>query len=265
METRLIDLSVFFEDVPTSPEHHRPQIQYTDHDASFDAFSRAYGGISKSDLPDGKAWAVERVSMSTHAGTHMDAPYHYHPTTNHLRIPGGERASTIDEVPLDLCMRPGVKLDLRRFDAGYVVTPRDIDEELDRIGYEINRNDIVLANTAAGALHGTPEYADGACGFGRAATLHLLEKGVSVVGTDSYTWDPSFKVTAQRFREGGNPEILWEGHKAGKDVAYWQMEKLCNLDKLPPFGFTVICFPLKIRGASAAWTRAVAVVNNNHA
>jgi hypothetical protein len=27
----------------------------------------------------------------------------------------------------------------------------------------------------------------------------------------------------------------------------------------PPFGFTVSCFPHKVRGASAGWTRAVAI------
>jgi hypothetical protein len=30
---------------------------------------------------------------------------------------------------------------------------------------------------------------------------------------------------------------------------------------LPPHGFTVSCFPVKIRGASAGWTRAVAIID----
>jgi kynurenine formamidase len=37
------------------------------------------------------------------------------------------------------------------------------------------------------------------------------------------------------------------------------MEKLHNLEALPPNGFEVSCFPVKIRGASAGWTRAVAI------
>jgi kynurenine formamidase len=36
--------------------------------------------------------------------------------------------------------------------------------------------------------------------------------------------------------------------------------KLHNLEALPPDGFTVCCFPVKIRGASAGWTRAVAIL-----
>ena len=47
------------------------------------------------------------VTLITHAGTHVDAPYHYFPTA------GGERARTIDELPLDWFLRPGVRLDVR--------------------------------------------------------------------------------------------------------------------------------------------------------
>jgi kynurenine formamidase len=261
MTRRFVDLSVAFEDRPTSPAHHRPQIDYTDHDASFEGFSRAFGGVRREHLPEGKAWATEKVTLSTHAGTHMDAPYHYHPTTNHRRVPGGEPAATIDTVPLDRCFRPGVKLDFRHFAAGYVVTPEDIDAELARIGYAIRPLDIVLANTRAGTRHREPDYADSACGFGRAATLHLLEMGVEVVGTDSYSWDPAFAAVAARYRETGDAALLWEGHKAGRELPYWQMEKLCNLEQLPAFGFTVACFPVKIHKASAGWTRCVAILD----
>jgi len=40
------------------------------------------------------------------------------------------------------------------------------------------------------------------------------------------------------------------------------MEKLTNLDKLPSYGFKVSCFPIKILGASAAWVRPVAIIEN---
>ena len=51
----------------------------------------------------------------------------------------------------------------------------------------------------------------------------------------------------------------WEGHKAGRDIGYCQMEKLANLHLLPTAGFLVSCFPYKIKGASAGFTRAVAL------
>jgi len=41
------------------------------------------------------------------------------------------------------------------------------------------------------------------------------------------------------------------------------MEKLSNIDKLPAFGFDVICFPVKIKDASAGWSRVVALVDKH--
>ena len=57
MSRRIIDLSVTLEDKPTSPAHHRPQIQYADHDQSWELFSKLFPGIGPDSLPDGKAWA----------------------------------------------------------------------------------------------------------------------------------------------------------------------------------------------------------------
>ena len=66
----------------------------------------------------------------------------------------------------------------------------------------------------------------------------------------------------ERFEKDGDPSIIWEGHKAGRDIGYFQMEKLTNLDQLPPTGFTVCCFPVKIKHASAGWCRTVAILND---
>ena len=261
MKRTIIDLSVTLEDKPTSPAHHRPQIDYVNHDESWELFGKLLPGVTRDHMPDGKAWAVERVSLSTHAGTHMDAPWHYHPTTDHALTPQGRPSPGIDEVPLEWCMQPGVKLDFRHFEAGYVVTPQDIEAELRRIGHELRPLEIVVANTRAGARYGQPDYWESACGFGRAATLWLLERGVRVVGTDSYSWDAAFKYVIERFEQTQDPSIIWEGHKAGRDIGYFQMEKLTNLDQLPATGFTICCFPIKIKHRSAGWCRTVAVLD----
>lgn len=44
------------------------------------------------------------------------------------------------------------------------------------------------------------------------------------------------------------------------EKAYCHIEKLTNLDKLPITGFKFYCFPIKIKDASAGWTRAIAVI-----
>jgi kynurenine formamidase len=140
-----------------------------------------------------------------------------------------------------------------------VVTAAEVEAELARTGVEVQPLDIVLVNTAAGKALGNPNFVDIGCGMGYEATMYLLEKGVRVTGTDAWSWDAPFSHTAKKVRETGDTSLIWEGHKAGRDIGYCHLEKLHNLEVLPPSGFTVSCFPHKIRGASAGWTRAVAI------
>lgn len=123
--------------------------------------------------------------------------------------------------------------------------------------------DIVLVNTCAAAAYGDPDYFNRGCGMGREATLYLTERGVQVVGTDAWSWDAPFSFTAERFAESRDTAIIWEGHKAGRERPYYQMEKLYNLESLPARGFTLCCFPVKIERASAGWVRAVAIVEES--
>ena len=55
--------------------------------------------------------------------------------------------------------------------------------------------------------------------------------------------------------------MIWEGHKAGREIGYCHLEKLHNLESLPADGFCVVCFPVKVRSASAGRTRAVAIMD----
>ena len=184
----------------------------------------------------------------------MDAPKHYHPVDKN-----GDPMPGIDEMPLDWFMRPGVKLDFRHFDDGYLVTEADIEAELARIDHELQPLDIVLVSTSAAAAYGSDHYVDSGCGMGREATLYLTSRGVRVCGTDAWTWDAPFKHTAERWKETKDASIIWEGHYAGIEEPYCQIEKLQHLEDLPDNGFIVACFPTKIRGGTAGWTRAVAL------
>ena len=261
MARRLIDLSVCLDDIPQKPERHRPRIEYSDHESVWGAVEVIAPGLPREAFRGGKAWATEQVSLSTHSGTHMDAPWHYHPTMNEALPTGIEKAATIDQVPIEWCMQPGVKLDFREFPAGHVVTASDVERELGRIRHALAPLEIVLVNTRAGSLYGTDDYWNSHCGLGREATMYLLERGVRVVGTDAWGWDIPFSFAADEYRQRGSATPVWDGHKAGADIGYYQMEKLTNLEKLPGKGFMVICFPVKIRGASAGWTRAIAVLD----
>jgi kynurenine formamidase len=258
MPRRIVDLSITIDtDVISDPPLMQPEIDYFDHQSTAPQMATFFEGLTGDDLPDGEGWAVERATLSTHNGTHLDAPYHFASTMD-----GGARAITIDEVPLEWCMGPGVKLDFRHFDDGYVVGADDVEAELARIGHTVGPGDIVVVNTRAGAAHGSDGYVDAGCGMGREATLWLLERGVRVTGTDAWSWDAPFSHTAKRWAETRDPSIIWEGHRAGRDIGYCHLEKLHNLEQLPPVGFEIMCFPVKIKAASAGWTRAVAVLDH---
>ncbi len=179
MARTIVDISMPLEnDVISDPAPLGPKIDYIDHEMSLSQMLPFSPGLKAEDLPDGEAWAVERVELITHNGTHLDAPYHFASTMNN-----GERAITIDEVPIDWCMRPGAKLDFRAFDDGFVVSAGDVEAELKRIGHTLQPLDIVVINTRAGSAYGEDDYVDAGCGMGYEATMYLLERGVRVTGT----------------------------------------------------------------------------------
>jgi kynurenine formamidase len=111
-------LSIYLEnDVLSDPPPLAPRIEYQKHKDTIPEFVAMLPGVKPEDFPDGEAAAAEWVRLTTHSGTHLDAPWHFHSTMNK-----GERAITIDEVPLEWCFQPGVKLDFRDRPDGYVCT-----------------------------------------------------------------------------------------------------------------------------------------------
>lgn len=252
---RFVDLSIALENTPhADPPGMGPSIEYYAHRETANELAAFFPGLKPEQMPGGEGWAVEKIHLSTHNGTHVDAPYHYHSTMD-----GGRPASKIDELPLHWFFGPGVKLDFRHLPDGHVVSGGEVETELTRIGHSLSPGDIVLVNTAAGAAYGRSDYVSRGCGMGRDATLYLTERGVRVCGTDGWSWDAPFVHTRRRWDETEDASIIWEGHRAGMVRGYCQIEKLHNLEALPAAGFTVCCFPVKIKAASAGWTRAVAI------
>ena len=249
---KIIDLSVPVEESPSEPIP--IEIVRLSHEQTADIMC-GFFECTKGDLQEGLGWANEISTLHSHAGTHLDAPWHYFPTS------GGKRSKTIDEIPLEWCYGNGVVLDMRHKSRGSLITVEDLKEALRKIDYEIKPRDIVLIMTGADKYWGKEEYFNAGCGLGMESTLWILDHGVKVVGTDAWGWDRPFWAMKEEFHRTGDKSVIWAGHRAGIEREYCHIEKLANLDKIPvPFGFKVACFPVKLRGGSAGWCRAVAIV-----
>lgn len=263
---KFIDLSIpIANDTFCDPPLTGPKVEYSDHEAGAKRMGLFFPGLKKNEhLPDGKGWAVENITLSTHSGTHMDAPWHFSPIQD-KELGKPRKSLTIDEFPLEWGIGSLIILDCTDKEDGYVMTPADIDEKLDSINHKLRKGDVLCVHTNAAKYFGTKEFMDHGIGVGKEATLHIIRQGVHIVGTDAWSWDAPFSITAQKWKKSienkkPRPSIIWEGHFAGIELGYFQMEKLTNLDKVPPVGATIYCFPVKIAKASAGWVRAVATI-----
>jgi kynurenine formamidase len=237
---------------PETPAPLRTDIEFSDHTEGALQIETLLGIPSRL-LRDGEGWAVETFTrLGTHNSTHVDAPWHYN-----SRIQG-ERAQTIDELPLDWFFGPGVVLDMTGKDDGEAIDVEDVESELTRIDHELGERDIVLVRTGRDAFHDELRYPALGPAVTAAATRWLYERGVRVMGIDAWGWDGPLHLQAQAALELGEPGIFWAAHQC--DLAYAQIERLVNLRELPPTGFQVACFPLRLKGAGAAPARVAAIL-----
>lgn len=253
--TRLIDLGV--EIIPDAPhEPWKPKIPRLTHEGEgLDWMKKTFGATEEDLVPSGgKGPAFEEVTAITHAGTHVDAPWHYGPESE------GKPAKKVDELPLEWFFSDGVVLDLRHKEPGEKILARDVEEALRKIDYALKPLDIVMIMTGRDRFLGSEEYFEQP-GMTRESTLWLVERGIKVIGIDAYGFDRKFADMAKEFEETGDGRVIWEAHFAGIEREYCQIEKLANLQEIPrPTGFKVACFPIKVEAASGGWCRPVAFV-----
>ena len=203
---------------------------------------------------DFAGWADDTISMGVHATTHIDAPWHYGP------VSAGAPAQTIEQIPLDRCIGPGVVLDLSHKADDDPISVADMEAALAASGATLTEGTIVLIRTGRDRLMGTKDFWQTGTGMSAAATEWLLDRGITVMGIDQWGWDLPFRAQIAKSRATGDDTLFWEAHRVGQRRPYWHMEQLTNLSALPPHGFEVGVFPLKIEGASAAPARVVALL-----
>jgi kynurenine formamidase len=269
--SRFIDLSVPIE--PNDGEPHSPAIVRISHREGAgefcawfnvekyrllgEGFPYADKNLEPSDFPSGEFLSNEIVTAGVHCGTHMDAPFHYGPPCE------GTESRPIDRVPLEWCFGNGVVLDLSWKPPRSLITRGDIIRALHLIGYTLRELDIVLIRTDSDKRWGTPSYFTDYPGMGSDAVRFLVEQGARVMGIDSYGFDRPFTAMIADYFQNHDRSVLWPAHFLGRELEYFHIERMANLDAIPvAFGFKIACFPIKITGAGAAWVRPVAILED---
>jgi kynurenine formamidase len=250
-ELQFIDLSLTLE--PTIGEPIPVEIEYIDHAKGADILGFPIG-IGREEFPESMGLSLEHVKLTTHSGTHIDAPAHYGP------ICEGQPSKTIENLSLDWFFRPGVLIDCRGGDSEQAISSDELKEQLSIIGYEIQPFDIVLLQTDSDKNWNHVEYFTSFRGVSLEATQWLVSQGVKVIGVDSFGFDPPFQKMLNDYQKNSDPNFLWPSHFYGRKKEYCQIERLANLDKIPyPKHFMVSCFPIKVKNSGAGWTRVIAL------
>jgi kynurenine formamidase len=264
---KIIDLSLAIDE--KAFEVHKVEIERIDHKAGVEKFNRlmmsrtlwgklqyALGRrmVRKEDLPDEEFLSLEVVHAPVHIGTHLDYSYHYGSASE------GRASKTAEEIPLEWCYTDGVRLDFTYKKPNETIEAGDIDAALKKINYQLKPKDLVLLYTGRDKLFASPKYFSDYPGVGISAIDYLLDRGIKIFGVDTMGIDRPYKFMLKEFLEKKDPTYLYPAHFYGRKREFVHIERLANLDKLPDFGFKVICFPVKIKKTGAAWARAVAVL-----
>lgn len=181
------------------------------------------------------------LSMSDHAGTHVDAPCHFD---------ADPAAASIDQIPLENFYTEAICLDLSHVPLRHEITVAEMESALAASGQEIRAGDTVLIHMGTNArLFGTPGYLHDFPGLHVDSVHWLADRKIVAFGVEAISPAPE-----------GEPNF--KAHLACAERGITHMECLWNLEALVGKGrFRFIGFPLKIRGGTASPIRAVAVLD----
>lgn len=175
----------------------------------------------------------EVVQMSTHTGTHCDAPFHFF-----------DDGKTIDEVPLEQYIAPAAIFDLRYKKPGGVIERADLEEQAE----VLSAGDAALLNTGNGARRAnTKEFLKEYVYLSGEAAAYLVERGVTGVGIDAVSlggYDDPGKAGPPHRAMLGNGKFIVED-------LFFPDAVMDGVKRL------FVAAPVKLQGCSGAWTRAM--------
>ena len=265
---KIIDLSLPIDE--KAFEVHKVDIERISHKAGVGKFNRVIMGktilgkikyalgmriIKKEQLPDEEFLSLEIVHAPVHIGTHLDYSFHYGSKTEN------RSSKTADEIPLEYCYQNGVKLNLTHKKLDELINVYDIKSALEKIKYQLKPLDIVLLHTGADKFYGGPKYFSDYPGVDPSAIDFLLTSGIKIFGVDTMGIDRPYRFMLSDFLKTKDPKTFYPAHFYGRKKEFIHIERLTHLEKLPDFGFKIICFPIRIKNTGAAWARVVALLD----
>lgn len=209
-----------------------------------ESWSEFAESIGASEYGEDHLTAHYAVTLSDHAGTHIDAIKHM----------GDENSPGPEGIPLDYCFGDGVVLDFRHLEFGSAISVDDMKAALAKIGYTLKPRDIVLIRTGASEYNDEDRYLTDHVGMSAEATEWLIAQDCRVTGIDAPTYDPPVWAMFETKK-------FWLAHKVMQKEPYWHIENLTNLGDLPSHGFKLSVFPVKWVGTTGAPVRAVGIVD----
>jgi len=265
---KIIDLSLPIDE--KAFEVHKVDIERISHKAGVGKFNRVIMGktilgkikyalglriIKKEQLPDEEFLSLEIVHAPVHIGTHLDYSFHYGSKTEN------RSSKTADEIPLEYCYQNGVKLNLTHKKPDELINVYDIKSALEKIKYQLKPLDIVLLHTGADKFYGGPKYFSDYPGVDPSTIDFLLTSGIKIFGVDTMGIDRPYRFMLSDFLKTKDPKTFYPAHFYGRKKEFIHIERLTHLEKLPDFGFKIICFPIRIKNTGAAWARVVALLD----
>ncbi len=189
--------------------------------------------ITQSTTLEKDGWNSKKLSLNSHAGTHMDAPLHF-------GVPG----PTIDRLPLDHCMGDAWVVNLMGIAAKSLIGI----EDLGKVAEVLVPGDSLLLKTGWSRNVLVPEYRNDLPRISPALARWCSEKKVKMLGLEP----PSVADVNNLEEVTLIHEILFEG-------GVLIIEGLTNLDRIQEEKVQLIALPLKIKDGDGAPARVIAI------
>ncbi len=177
-----------------------------------------------------EGWMESRINLTTHVGTHMDAPAH--------KFAG---APTLDRLPVDHFAGPAVVVDVSALKGENVGIGH-----LEPYAETLKKSEFLLLRSGWSRHWGTEAYFEGYPVLTEEAARWAAEFSLKGVGIDMISVDTMHCT-------------VLPVHSIFLKRGMVVIENLTNLDRLPAGGFTFCCFPLPLRNVDGSPVRAVAM------